>query len=476
MKPRTPRVDPRIAKESYSRLRETIKNMNALDQFVWVASLLLLMPLERDDSRSTMVATDGRTIFYNPALVAKEGDPDVIREELGGLAMGCSLKHHTRRHDRDPAKWQWASWQTRLPLMRDAGLTGKQGGLELSCEEAYKQAPDPPEGDSGSPGEDGAGSGEAWQGVAMQGAAGRGEEPNQTPPQQQQPQPQQAPPPPAISVNFDGHGEIMDSPAVNEQPGIGDSQDDQDENAENQPEDSSGGDGGGESGSDTQPPPPARQSAPSDPVQEEEQRWDEALQHARQAAKRRGTDPGVVQEMIESMHSSLVDWRELLRRYLFSHASSDYTWARPNRRFIDDDLYLPSLRSEAIGDIVFCVDTSGSMSPEELSAAWSEIRSCAEELQPDEVHVIQCDAAVSRHDRYHPSDLPEQLQVAGRGGTSFIPALNYVTETVHTMPVVIYITDMMGLFPDEAPQYDVMWLSTMADPAEPPFGELVVLE
>ena len=55
------------------------------------------------------------------------------------------------------------------------------------------------------------------------------------------------------------------------------------------------------------------------------------------------------------------DWRAVLREFVSAHARNDYSWARPNRRFIAQGLYLPGLHSEELGDVVLAVDTSGSI-------------------------------------------------------------------------------------------------------------------
>ena len=436
----------RQARESYQRLRELIKNMTALDQFVWLSTLLLLMPIEEDYTRSSLLATDGRTIFYNPDLVAQQGNPDVLRTELGGLAFGCALKHHTRRGDRDPWKWQWASWQTRLPMMRDAGLPVESGGLELSAEQAYERAPDPPDTEVVS--------GEDWQDRA---GPGEGEGEDQSDAQQPDDNGEDEPP---ESTSCNGHGEIMDSPATRQQDEIGDADDAQ----EDRQDDTEGGAGSDDDAQDVsipQPESPASPSPPSDPVQEEEQRWDEALQHARQASKLRGTVPRQVQEMIEGMHRSELDPYELLRRFMTAQAQTDYSWSRPNRRFIDDDIYLPSLTGETMGPMLFVVDTSDSMSNEELLACWNVVRSCAEDLQPESVTVVECSAEIGKVRTWHPSDLPARLEITVRGGTNFIPAFEWVEQNMVTAPsCLICLTDTMGEWPDYPPPYPVMCLAT----------------
>ena len=46
----------------------------------------------------------------------------------------------------------------------------------------------------------------------------------------------------------------------------------------------------------------------------------------------------------------------------------------PHRRFIDQGLYLPSIRSEGIDTIAVIIDTSASLPPQTLAEIWSEVR------------------------------------------------------------------------------------------------------
>ena len=89
--------------------------------------------------------------------------------------------------------------------------------------------------------------------------------------------------------------------------------------------------------------------APLD-VNAEEQAWDEAMHQALNLAKAQGLAPGAVEEAIRDAHRSTLDWRSLLRRYMTDAAPRDYSWSVPNRRFIDSGLYLPSIRSEGLGN------------------------------------------------------------------------------------------------------------------------------
>ena len=84
-------------------------------------SLVLRLPLRPDPSRETL-ATDGHEIRYSPRWVA-DTDSHLIETAMARVVMACALKHHTRRGERDPERWQLASQLVTHALIRDAGFT-----------------------------------------------------------------------------------------------------------------------------------------------------------------------------------------------------------------------------------------------------------------------------------------------------------------------------------------------------------------
>ena len=83
-------------------------------------SLALRLPIRADAGRETL-ASDGRDIRYSPEWVA-DTNADLIKTAIGRVVLACALKHHTRRGDRDPERWQLASQLVTHGLLRDAGF------------------------------------------------------------------------------------------------------------------------------------------------------------------------------------------------------------------------------------------------------------------------------------------------------------------------------------------------------------------
>ena len=192
-------------------------------------------------------------------------------------------------------------------------------------------------------------------------------------------------------------------------------------------------------------------------------------------AEAQGNLPGQLRDVIEEVLQATVDWREVLKRYFTLTQRSDLSWSRPNRRFIADDLYLPAVHSEAMGELVVAVDTSGSISSRILGLFQDELNYLVEEIRPQKVTMLMFDTRVTDVQEYTPEDLPIVLDIKGRGGTDFCPAMKYVQEQMDTEPVcMIYFTDLYGPFPEE-PEFPVLWLKTGYSNIinEAPFGETV---
>ena len=445
-------MSARVKSESARRISDCVTAL--LREQPFFGSLALRLPIRADASRET-VASDGREIRYSPRWIA-ETDAHVIETAMARVVLACALKHHTRRGERDPERWQRASQLVTHGLLRDAGFTlppDAEAWDGISVEQAYDRLPepDPDDGDGDSDGNAPSGGGDAGAGVAGTPPSpdpggdddsggsdgGSGDSDSQDGDSQDADSGADAPP----SCDPAGTGEVMDAPA-----------------------------GGGQGGA---------APSPAD-VAAEEQAWDEAMHQAASLAKAQGKLPGAVEETVRGAHASTVDWRTLLRRYMTDAAKRDYSWSVPNRRFIDSGLYLPSIRSEGIDTIAVIVDTSGSLPAATLAAFWAELREIATELQPERVILLQVDAAVQDAAEHAASDLPDEIAVKGRGGTDFRPGFAWLEENGIRPGVCLYLTDMLcSSYPETEPSFDVVWVNYAEPPGDwnrEPWGERIQIE
>ena len=189
-------------------------------------------------------------------------------------------------------------------------------------------------------------------------------------------------------------------------------------------------------------------------------------------AKMRGKVPAGIEGLIEEMSTPQVDWRDKLRVFVGGDQPDDFTWAKPNKKFMPHDIYLPTVEHFGAGDIVIGCDTSASVSDDDLKVFLGEINGMAQDMQPRSITVIGCDAKVQSVDYYGQGEDVQSINSKGRGGTEVTPVFNYIEE--HGLPCdsFIYFSDMYVYdFPKTAPDYPVLWVSTGATDA--PWGEVV---
>jgi predicted metal-dependent peptidase len=153
--------------------------------------------------------------------------------------------------------------------------------------------------------------------------------------------------------------------------------------------------------------------------------------------------------------------------------AADYTYMRPSRRFIGSGLYLPSLRSDALGGLAIGFDTSGSMGPKECNQIAAEIQAIVDDLQPEFVEVVYCDYAVTRVERFERDELLE-LRPSGGGGTRFQPVFEHFANTGERYCGMIFFTDMEGNLAEcEEPPFPTIWADIGYSHPPTPFGTRV---
>jgi len=205
---------------------------------------------------------------------------------------------------------------------------------------------------------------------------------------------------------------------------------------------------------------------------------DQKVMLAAAGAKSVGKLPSAIQELVDEMRRSKVDWRDVFNRFIGGDQPDDYTFRKPNKKvWYTQGIYTPSIDKIGVGDVVVAIDTSGSVNTAELQQFLGELNNITEDHKPRSVTVITCDARVQSVTRYEQGDIIDSIECKGRGGTRVTPVFDYIDE--HELPVdnMVYLTDM-GIhdWPDQSPDYPVLWVSTWTRCDDAPFGETTRIE
>ena len=202
--------------------------------------------------------------------------------------------------------------------------------------------------------------------------------------------------------------------------------------------------------------------------------WKVKVAQAAQAAKMMGKMSAGVERFVGEVLQPKVDWREVLQRFVEKCKDDTRSWARPNRRFLSQGMYLPSTSGEAMGELVVAVDCSGSIGQEEIDQFAAEVTTIKEDSNPSAIHVVYFDSEVSHYDKFTRDD-EVHITPHGGGGTAFSPVFEYLEEHNIEPVACVFLTDLYcDDFGDE-PAYPTLWVTTDSNSTDAPFGEVVVM-
>ena len=358
-------------------------------------------------------STDGTSLRYDPEYIN-----GLTTEQCTGLIASTILHpaflHHTRRGERDKEKWNRAA---------DFAIAGIMAGTNMAMPDVINHNP-------------------AYDGMSAEHIYTLL---------------------PDSPKNNEGNGgQCVSGGGVDDMPNPNSGKGDGNKDGDGENDDNAG------NGQGQQPPSQAD-------LNESEREWKQALAQAAHAAKQQGKLPAGMERLISDLLEPSQNWKEILQRFMNEKAPDDFSWSRPNRRFIAGGLYLPSMMSTTSGEVVVCVDTSGSIGAKELAEFGGEIQSICSDLKPKKVYVIYCDAAVNKVVEFGPHD-DVVLEAVGGGGTSFKPPFKYIEDNDLNPRCLVYLTDGYGDFPneDDVP-FPTLWAINNMDVVAP-LGETIQIQ
>ena len=186
-----------------------------------------------------------------------------------------------------------------------------------------------------------------------------------------------------------------------------------------------------------------------------------------------GSIPVGVERLVKELKESRVNWRELLNEFI-EFEINDYTFTPPDRRY-DAEFFMPSFSEmdESVEDVLFMVDTSGSMTIEDITLVYSEINGAIQAFYGRLKGLIGFfDAKVYTPIPFDSSIDLSKLVPKGGGGTSFHNVFRYVMQMENKPKYLIILTDGYAPFPKEEEKGNIplLWL-LKNDEVKPPYGK-----
>jgi predicted metal-dependent peptidase len=425
---------------------------------------VMRMPLKVDEKCSTG-CTDGRQIGYNPKWIDKltiSGAIFFLAHEVAHV----QLLHHLRKGSRIHYFWNVAGDYAINAYLREIGLKLPHGVLykseydgpdadwiydEVMKEEERKaeekrKAEEEAENKSD---EDGDG-----DGPGQDDEDGDGDGPGQD--------------------DEDGDG---DGPGQDDEDGPDGEQDDEDDHENDhgpEPEDSPSGDGSGD-GEETEEDPedgafegdfgqvrePLNEDGEPLEGDELEKEIDDVLVDLQQGItfqKKAGKSAAGAERLVKAFTAPQITAREMLQRYCEDNSRNQYNWSRPSRRSCVLGIPSASIHNQCPDTIVVAFDTSCSVSEEDVMRHAGMLEEILHSYPGTRIVTMCCDTMVYEEtiQDFRAGETVD-LKFEGGGGTDFRPVFEYV-ETHDLRPtVMVFFTDLAGVYPEDEPEYPVVW-------------------
>lgn len=188
-----------------------------------------------------------------------------------------------------------------------------------------------------------------------------------------------------------------------------------------------------------------------------------AMRQGEMLAKKIGKGSGDATGVFGDLLTPKVNWRQVLRDFITEYCSGrdESSWRKPNRRYLADDIYMPSLVGETLAELVVVFDTSGScFGSDEMTRFVSELGTVISTVKPNKCHVLYTDTRVAGHQTFEDGQFAVQdLKVKGGGGTHLPVAFDYCAEKRIVPTACVVLSDMYTDF-GSPPPYPVLWAST----------------
>ena len=211
--------------------------------------------------------------------------------------------------------------------------------------------------------------------------------------------------------------------------------------------------------------------------------WLRRAIQAGEAIERRGDTsvgggvPYYFERLFKELKASKLDWQSTLNDFV-QEIVCDYSFSPPDRRFSDSPFFLPDFNGTEfeVSDILFMVDTSGSITNEMINIAYSEVKGALDQFDGKlQGWLGFFDTTVFEPIPFDSVENMLKIKALGGGGTSFNIIFKCVNEHMKDNPPksIIIFTDGYAEFPPEsaANNIPVLWLINN-DKVTPPWGKV----
>ena len=170
---------------------------------------------------------------------------------------------------------------------------------------------------------------------------------------------------------------------------------------------------------------------------------DQALrQGALMASKRGGNVPYAFGELLAPQ----IKWEDQLRDFITASCSGRDipSYRKPNKRYMDSPIVMPSMVAESVGRVVVAVDMSGSTTDAMRNTFLTETCSLCELVKPEAVDLLYWGDSIVGHETYDENSyagLVTSTKPRSSGGTVPQCIVDYIKEKGIRAECIIILTD-----------------------------------
>lgn len=212
-----------------------------------------------------------------------------------------------------------------------------------------------------------------------------------------------------------------------------------------------------------------------------ESNWDVFVTSALEKAKEKlaGNLPANLDRLLKSLTKPSINWRDLLYNFV-QFDVNDYSFNPPDVRN-QSECILPSFNEaeeETIKNILFFIDTSGSITDDILNTFYYEIVNILECFDYIEGYLGFFDYNVYAPQKFETMEDILKIKPKGGGGTDFSAPFRWINNNFHDeIAAIVILTDGECNYPKEkiTNGIPVLWIYSYEQNNFPPFGVSAVI-
>jgi len=204
-----------------------------------------------------------------------------------------------------------------------------------------------------------------------------------------------------------------------------------------------------------------------------ERQWKDRVNSTNQELK--GDVPLGVKRELLALENPELPWTQIISQRLRAK-EIQRSWKHVNKKWLP--FYFPGRQKRKGLNAVVAIDTSGSMTEQDITKAISETWGMAMSFKSFKFHLVFNDAEIWKVIEVRNGNRDKILRAIpqGGGGTDFRPVFDMVKQKLNNnIDCLVFFTDGYGDFPEKKPPYDVYWV-TESSGIEWPFGRVLKLK